>query len=338
MGGVTFSIYQYQQNTQNKDVKLNVEESQFNDDEMKVEMVPIEEKQYRQVGSKDLLGTWVREPIKGIKQVMKHPYPSLTSAVNKKDATKYTPKLLEGAMGYMMYVGSTVEVAKQGVNILTSMYNSGHGVQLLPDNFERAMVGFSSRRSATPTWVNAKDNFSKPNQPLPQEFNLDCVIYSLFDNQSYQAAYRNWEYAPGKTYSNTQLPGVWANQFFWVPLAQVLEWSDTPDTSLIYQDARGDSDRFVARYLQGKQLSDEAQALLDEGTELYRLSLQYRFLASHSIPEVHPTAWDSGYTQIKRILDEHHPSKDYNKEFLAKREELRAKIEEGVYRYGMLVK
>lgn len=338
--GVTFSIYKHKIGVEQDTFELNIEDSEYCDEEMMVKMIHKGLKHYRRVATKDLIGTWVREPIKGVKQLMGSEYPILTSALKFKttDTTKKRASLLADALGYMVYGGSSVGESASGVYQLTSVASRGNGVNILPSNFERVMVGLSARRVVSTNWVNAKDNYTKPNQTLPQDFILDCIIYALFDNLSFQAAYRNWEYAPGQTYSNTQLPGVWANQFFWVPLAQVLEWTDTPVTSLIYQDARGDSDRFVARYLQGKQLSDEAQALLDEGTELYRLSLQYRFLASHSIPGVHPTAWDSGYTQIKRILDEHHPNKGYNKEFLSKREDLRAKIEEGVYRYGMLVK
>src|SRR5699024_9292835 len=146
--GVTFSIYKHKIGVEQDTFELNIEDSEYCDEEMKVKMVHKGLKHYRMVTTKDLLGTWVREPIKWVKQLMGAEYPILTSALKFKtaDTTKKGATLLADALGYMVYLGSSVSQSAQGVYQLTSVASRGHGVNILPSNFERVMVGLSARR------------------------------------------------------------------------------------------------------------------------------------------------------------------------------------------------
>ncbi|PAB52264.1 hypothetical protein A3P64_07395, partial [Lactobacillus johnsonii] len=171
------------------------------------------------------------------------------------------------------------------------------------------IVNFAARRAVEPTWINAQDNFSYPNTKKNgyQTFENDCLVYSIFDTASNQAAYRNW-----KNYQNTNIKGKWINNWFWLKRDFVLEHAENINQAIIYDDARGDTDRFVANEIERRNFSPEAKNVLDLATNVWIEQLQYRDLAINDLPGKSLNAWDAGWYQMK-LIQKNYPTRSMNK-------------------------
>jgi hypothetical protein len=66
---------------------------------------------------------------------------------------------------------------------------------------------------------------------------------------------------------------------------------------------RKDEDRFVARWLSGKQLSSESQRVLGLGKEVYKIF--FRNLHNVSTKRLKINTWDAGWYQIRMCLRDH---------------------------------
>src|SRR5699024_3973639 len=198
-------------------------------------------------------------------------------------------------------------------------------------------------------WYNDKDKFSEPdedtinnNRDLWNEFVNDALIFSLYDNQSFQASYRgtptyNPEWAD---YSNTGIRGKWVNEWFWMSKDEVLELANDNNIQDVYNDARTDTDRYIYREIQKREFSPEALRVLNLARELVKETMYGRKLLIDDKPELHLRAWDAGWYQIKQIIKEV-PTDEVialKVEFDEALKVLRSKIEESVYYFGMLVR
>ena len=125
------------------------------------------------------------------------------------------------------------------------------------------------------------------------------------------------------------------NQFFWLSNKLMKQLADDNDFDELYQDASVlNKDRFVYQELQKVQLSIDAKAVLDKATELVIKSITKRKRLHQLHPEWHLNAWDAGWYQIKKVLNE--SMKDELKEFTALYKEFENRMREGVYKFGFL--
>jgi hypothetical protein len=134
--------------------------------------------------------------------------------------------------------------------LLSSGYCSAGGLLVTDKNLWQAAIVFAVRRLIKPTWINDRDQFLQPTQPLSDEFKNDCLIWMLFNGSNLTASADGLEWN-GKTWSIV-------NHF--IPFTE----------AEVGAPARFESE-FMVRYLADKKLSAEAKAVLDAGRALWRI-------------------------------------------------------------------
>jgi len=273
---------------------------------------------------------WIKEPINRVKTF---DAPQMKSPL-KWDKEKNYGKLAKGAIGYYVNKSNIVEKNDTQVYILSSCATSGLGISILPENFDRVICNFTARRLITgkyANWVNAKDEYMIPNteHPLYNQWKDDSIVYSIFNNASYQSSLRNIRY-------NNTNHNVY-NQFFFMSKEEMkqLALGEHHNDDIFYDiEQHGDDERFVYKKLLGANLSLDAKDVLDFARELVRESFRYRELFNRERPEYHINTWDSSWYQIKGILKAYMPDK--LKEFNAKYKNFEDRMRPLVVELGFL--
>ena len=335
---ITFSVYKLkddQDETIPTGITIQCEKSALNDKSQMV-IESITKHTMIKVYKKDSLSEWVREPLKEVKLDNQESgaYPQLSSAMKESKGKRPSGKLLKGSLGYMVSNSNNIGEGTYngGVWVVSGSAYKGHGFNVVPQNFDRAVVNFAARRSIDPTWYNAQDNYHFPNMnsSLYEEYVNDALVFSLFDNQSYQAAYRH------KGWSNGNIPDKWENQWFWLTKDQVIEMiQNSPELNDMMKDVKTDSDRFVAKQIQERSFSEEATKVLEAVNHVWKDTLKARATLDEDNPELYLNAWDAGWFQIKQA-NKKYPSDHFN-QFKQAFSELKAKIKKNTYNLGMLV-
>lgn len=207
-----------------------------------------------------------------------------------------------GWLGYLHNNGSNIQYSDKYTGFYSLGFSAAHGRDITRDNFERIAVTFSVRRSVQEKveddnllWVRDKDVFGVPSDDLlTDEFINDCVVYSLFDRQAKQTSLRNYEYK-GKTYRVE-------NEFFPFSKQFVEDLAVQHNHLNIQEDLDTDNERFVYEYLQDKELSLEAQELLDYVKKIYEESFKYRDTYAQLMPKYNTNSWDAGFIQVSRMI------------------------------------
>jgi hypothetical protein len=281
------------------------------------------------IDSGNTASEWVREEVKEKRSVLD--YPKLSSALEVKQ--KGYSKLCEGAFGYFYNNGNNVYYNGTNVGLFTSCFSGKSGLSIIPENYLKVVSLFSARKLITSNWINQKDEYFKPNTNHEnyQMFNLDGVIYSIFNVSSNQSSLRQIIY-------KDQLWNI-KNQFFWMSKEEMVNLANNNNYTELYNDARTDSDRYVYNLLFGEQriydqLSNEAKDVLDCGTNLVRLSFGMR--RNFADDTNHLNSWDAGYAQLKLLWKEYYP--EQFKEFRDKYKVLEEKMRPMVYELGFLLK
>lgn len=333
---ISFAVYKLKHNIDvPKLVNFSVEKSAISKDGSLI-VKNIGNHVMRKIYGSDSLKKWATKPLHSLKcpEMKKGTYPQLGSSLKESSGKSPRGKLLVGSLGYM--VSNANSIAKgtinNGVYVLSGSAYEANGFNVMPQNFDRACVNFAARRAVNTTWVNAQDNFHYPNKEDNnyEEFVNDSMVFTLFDNASDQAAYRN------SKWSNTNVPGKWANQWFWLPINYVKsKVEDNSDLFPIYNDLRGDTDRYVALEIQKRKFSNEAREVLKVASQVWLNTLEKRSLLFDDYPEFYLKAWDAGWFQIKQI-NKLYPTKSYEL-FKEKFNKLKNKINNNIYLFKMLV-
>jgi len=140
---------------------------------------------------------------------------------------------------------------------------------------------FAVRRLIKPTWLNDRDQFLQPTQPLSDEFKSDCLVWMLFNGGNLTAG------ADGLHWNDQD----WSLTNHFIPFTE----------AQVGVAGRFESD-FMVRRLQNTPLSAEAQAVLDEGLKLWRRfhAIQFPRKIREELKLGRP---DAGWYQIRRALD-----------------------------------
>jgi hypothetical protein len=167
--------------------------------------------------------------------------------------------------------------------ISSSIFTGGNGggYYILPENLWQAAIVFSVRRLIKPTWLNDRDQFLQPSQPLSDTFKSDCLVWMLFNGSNLTAG------ADGLRWNDRD----WNLTNHFIPYTE----------AEVGAKARFESD-FMVRTMKGMAFSPEAQAVLDEGRKLFA-----RFHAT-SFPnkirqELKLGRADAGWYQVRRALE-----------------------------------
>jgi hypothetical protein len=205
---------------------------------------------------------------------------TLTVARNPRLKRQYN-----GALGYLYASNNDLQHAGQETLITSSIFTGGNGggVWLKPSNVWQAAVVFSVRMLAPHTWQNHNDQFLQPSQPLTDEFKSDCLVWMLFAGKNLTAG------ADGLRWDDRD----WSLTNHFIPFTE----------AEVGASGRFESD-FMVRHIKGMVFSPEAQAVLNEGRELWKRFHAIQF--PRKIREEYKLGRsDAGWYQIRRSLKEY---------------------------------
>ena len=271
----------------------------------------VEEKRYVARPNSSLLNLWMAKtppnggpalPLSNALKVSKNPRPK---------------RELLGAAGYLYASNNDLQHASIETLITSSIYTGGNGggVYLTSDNLWQAAIVFAVRRLIKPTWLNDRDQFLQPSQPLTDEFKSDCLIWMLFNGSNLTAG------ADGLHWNERD----WSLTNHFIPFAE----------GEVGATGRFESD-FMVRQMKGMTFSPQATAVLDEGRKLWQ-----RF---HAITfprkireELKLGRADAGWYQIRKALEQYGDTEltDFDP-FKAAYAELGKKLRPMVFELGFL--
>ena len=240
---------------------------------------------------------WVR---RNIKKLEVFDAPQMKSGLNVKfDGKTMVGKISKNALGYFLNGGNFVYTNNKMVNIFSSCFAVGHGLSIVDKNFMDVVSLFSARRLTINNWINDKDEYIAPDEKniLWNQFQNDSIIYSLFNTSSSQSSMRQIEYKDK----------LWdiKNEFFFMSKDEMKALAEQYKFDELYKDTRNTNERYVFELLKTINLSPDAEKVLEKAKELVRKSFEWRKIMYQSNPEYHLDAWDAGWYQIKKILNEH---------------------------------
>jgi hypothetical protein len=255
--------------------------------------------------------------------------PNLSSALNTKETSNRTS---ESMLSVLNNGGNRIEKNEKECSFLNSSYSGNTGVIVEKSNFFKCTTLFTSRKSIKQTWYNMKDEYYKPDEShrLWQQYQFDSLVYSIFNNRSYQSSLRQITYKDK----------LWdiKNEFFWISKEQMMELANENYFDELYRDARASDQRHVYKLLFEDgiydRLSPDAREVLDRATELVKLSFKMRKVLQVENPEYHLNTWDAGWYQIKLVLKKFYP--DLLKDFNQKYKTLEDRMRPLVYELGFL--
>ncbi len=246
---------------------------------------PIGEKSFLNSGTLNLLTDWVIRPKSNNEDVIPLKN-AISPATTSKDlrGTRWS----ENGLAWLNAPGNDLQQANLTA-LLSSGFSSGRGFFVNPENLWQAAIVFSVRRLIKPTWLNDRDQFLQPTEPLTEEFKNDCLIWMLFNGSNLTASANDLEWNAQK----------WSIVNHFIPFTE--EEVNAPD--------RFESD-FMLQYLKGKKQSTEAKAVLNAGKKLW----QAYFLHTDNRTvrdEYKLNRPDVGWYQIRNALKKRNESDDY---------------------------
>lgn len=240
---------------------------------------------------------------------------TLKSAINISNKVALADK---NSLGFLINDSNNIYANTQGVYIMSSKITRHiKTTTILEENFEDCMSLFTARKLIKENWKNQKDEYQIPNKSNKKykEWELDSVIYSLFNTSSNQSSLRKINFE-GEKFNVI-------NEMFFMSNEEMRSLADKYNNNEIYRDTKNFSgDRFVYKYLRNKKLSPEAKMVLDKAKELVIKTFEYREILNEENLEYNLNTWDAGWYQIKLIL------KRYFKNDLEEFNNLYSKLEE----------
>lgn len=188
-----------------------------------------------------------------------------------------------GSLGYLYASNNDLQHASIETLITSSIYTGGNGggLYILPENLWQVAAVFTVRRLIKPTWLNDRDQFLQPSQPLSEEFKSDCLIWMLFNASNLSAG------SDGLQWNGRE----WSLVNHFIPFTE----------AEVGANGRFESD-FMARHVAGMTFSPEANAVLNEGRKLWR-----RFHATQFPRKIRDelklNRLDAGWYQVRRALE-----------------------------------
>jgi hypothetical protein len=278
---------------------------------------------------------WIREEIAELRErklLRTVDYPSTTSGlsivIGKKMGKKIDSSTGYLYLGYMNSGGNNVEKGVSEVGLYSMGYQNEHGIYIIDNNFMKICALFTARKSVKNKWYNCKDEFSAPNilHKDYNQWNLDSIIYSLFNSSSNQSAMRN-VCVNGNVYN---IP----NEFFFMDINMMKKMADDAKFSSMYSHCNDDHNRYVYNILKNSILSDDAKGVLNMAKELIKLSMDKReeYHKDNSFDNLQ--CWDAGWCQIEKLLSKYY--KEELQDFRIIYNKFESRMRDGVYKFGFL--
>lgn len=189
----------------------------------------------------------------------------------------------DGAIAHFFCNGNDFQNAGTMTAIFSSVHSIGHagGYFVTGDNLWKVATVFTVRRVIPQTWLNDRDQFLQPSQPLTDEWKSDCLVWMLFNGSNLTAG------ADGLHWHDRD----WSLVNHFIPFTE----------SEVGAKGRFESD-FMVRYMKDLSFSPAARAVLDEGRTLWA-----RFHATQFPRKIRDEYKlgrpDAGWYQIRRSLE-----------------------------------
>jgi len=246
---------------------------------------PVGEKRFYNLPNDTFLSNWINRPKPNKMAVI-----ALKNAISPSTSKLSSTAWSDNAIAYMLCDSNDMQHSGQTA-LFSSVYRVGHdgGFYVNPENLWQAAIVFSVRRLIKPTWLNDRDQFLQPTQPLTDEFQNDCLIWMLFHGSNLTASANDLEWN-GKQWSIV-------NHF--IPFTE----------SEVNATGRFESD-FMVQYLKNKQLSKEASAVLNAGRELWKVYFSHTDGRSVR-EELKLNRPDVGWYQVRHALKRRNDSGDF---------------------------
>ncbi len=274
---------------------------------------PIGEKSFYNLPNKTFLNIWLKRP-----RVNKIEVIPLKNAIAPTPGKARVSNWSDSAIAYMYCGVNDIQHATQQTVVFSSPYGGGNGFYINPENLWQAAIVFSVRRLVKPTWINDRDQFLIPTEPLTEEFKSDCLLWMLFNGSNLTAS---------------------ANDLEW----NDKNWSIVNHFIPFTEEEVGANDRFesdfMVQYLRGTKQSQEAQTVLQEGKKLWQA-----YFANTDVravrDELKLNRPDVGWYQVRNALKKRNESGDYQpvsfKPFEEAYKSLSEKLQPMVYELGFL--
>ncbi len=272
----------------------------------------IGEKIFYRAPDQELLSEWIVRPRSNKQDAL-----PLKNAVSPPGPTKDLrgDKWADGAIGSMLSNSNM----PQKTAIMTALFSSGYcnagAFFVTQQNLWQAAIVFAVRRLIKPTWLNDRDQFLQPSQPLTDEFKSDCLIWMLFNGSNLSAG----------------ADGLHWNERDWSLVNHFIPFTE----SEVEASGRFESD-FMVRHMKGMTFSPQATAVLNEGRTLWQ-----RFHATQFPRKIRDDLKlgraDAGWYQIRKALEHYSDTEltDFDP-FKAAYAALGAKLRPMVFELGFL--
>ncbi len=282
---------------------------------------PIGAKTFYNIPDKQLLTNWIERP-KSNKQDVIPLKNCITPATATKDlrGTKWS----DNAIAYMWSNSNDVQQAPRTA-LFSSGFNGGHGIFINQKNLWQAAVVFTVRLIVKPTWLNNRDQFLQPSQPLTNEFKADCLIWMLFNGKNVTAS------ANGLEWSGKQ----WSIVNHFIPYTE----------EEVGANERFESDFMVKYIATNARIKNEDKdscirgRVLEEGKKLWQAYFSQTDVRSVR-DELKLNRADVGWYQVRKALQARNTSGDYApisfKPFEEAYKALTEKLQPMVYELGFL--
>ena len=276
---------------------------------------PIGEKTFYNLPNNELLTTWIKRPKANKVEVIPLKN-AIIPATSSKDlrGTKWS----ENALAWFNCAGNDLQQASKLTFLLSSGFGSGRGLFVNENNIEEVAITFAVRRLIDFNWLNDRDQFLQPTEPLTDAFKTDCLLWMLFNGSNLTASANDLEWNDRK----------WSIVNHFIPFTE----------EEVGANDRFESD-FMVQYLRDKKLSAEAKLVLAEGRKLWSAYFQQTDVRSVR-EELKLNRPDVGWYQIRNALKKRNESGDFMpvsfKPFEEAYKALTEKLQPMVYELGFL--
>lgn len=252
-------------------------------------VVKIDEHTYYNLDGKVKMSDWVRGEL-----------PKCTKSICTTDGIKVIGKnsksargtIASGSLGYLYTAGNAIEKNAQSVGVFSMPFSNGHGFNLLPENFDRAVAGFAARRLVVDNVWNHQDCYMAPDTEHHKyaEWQKDCYIFSMFESKSNQTSIKGE--VDGEAYD-------FVNNFYPFSKKETYEI-----LGLDWKQNSKEETRFIRSSGKLDSLTPEGQKVLDDFKACLSASAKARPEYAKAHPELQVARWDCGWRQLKGLFAE----------------------------------
>jgi hypothetical protein len=275
---------------------------------------PVGEKSFYNLPNNIFLNVWIDKP--NTNDELALPLSNATTISNNPRLKKSCDEMI----GFFYASNNDLQHAGQETLIASSVFTGGNGggLYIIHENLWQVAIVYSVRRLIKQTWLNDRDQFLIPTEPLTDEFKNDCLLWMLFNGSNLTASANDLEWNDRK----------WSIVNHFIPFTE--EEVGATD--------RFESD-FMVQYLKDKKLSKEAKVVLAEGKKLWQAyfeNIDVRTVRD----ELKLNRADVGWYQIRNAIKKRNESGDFVlvsfKFFEEAYKNLSEKLQPMVYELGFL--